>query len=151
MEIKLDAAARAAIVASSLAETLKFSVLNQLLLSDFQQADQETKIALLKDYSSNQRRIIGAIGGVARVMVESLVIDTDTTIGFFKSEISAYTKALQEGSPDMDAEDKLVSALTTMLFNTLEDMIVRMLTDSKNVKFTTTELPSDLTTLLKDK
>ena len=151
MEIELDAATRAAIVASSLAETLKFCVLNQLLLSDFQRADQEKKIILLKEFSSNQRRILGAIGGVARVMAECLVIDTDTTISFFKSEISVYTKAMQEGSPDMDAEDRLIAALTSRLINTLEGMIVGMLTDSKNVKFTTTELPADLTTILKDK
>lgn len=151
MEIKLDAQARAAIVASSLAETLKFCVLNQLLLSDFQRGDQETKIALLKEFSRNQRGIIGSIGGLARVMVESLVIDTDATVAFFKAEIATYNKALLEGSPDLDAEDKLVATLTTVLISTLESMIVGMLTDNKNVKFTTTELPSDLTHILKDK
>lgn len=151
MEIKLDAAARAALVASSLAETLKFCVLNQLLLSDFQRADQETRIDLLKEYSSNQRRIVGSIGGLARVMAESLVIDTDATIAFFKAEIATYNKALLEGGPDLDVEDKLIATLTTVLIGALESMIVKMLTDTKDVKFTTTELPADLTSILKDK
>ena len=151
MDVNLNAATRTAIVALSLAEAVKLCVQNQLLVSEEFHPITADRVKALEEITSNHRKLVGTYAGVARVMIESLIIDRDQTIKSFQDELAAYRKAIEQPKEKLDLDAQLLTSLVSLIFTKFERLVVGMLTDTKSVNFIISELPADVSAIFKEK
>lgn len=151
MDVNLNAATRTAIVALSLAEAVKLCVQNQLLVSEEFHPITADRIKALEEITSNHRKLIGTYAGVARVMIESLIIDRDQAVKSFQDEIAVYRKALENPNEKLDLDAQILANIVSLTFTEFENLVVGMLTDTKSFNFIISELPVDVSAIFKEK
>lgn len=152
MDIELDATTRAAIVGVSLAEILKRDALNQILVGSLKsELSKDELFSIAKEFATNQKIAIRSAAGLARVMVECLLVDADTALAVFDDEIEAYIKALTTTSAELTAAQRTIALVTVESIRLMAQVVTSMLTETKGVNFHPSQLPTDVSNLFKEK
>lgn len=152
MDIELDATTRAAIVGVSLAEILKRDALNQILFGSLKsELSKDELFSIAKEFATNQKIALRSAAGIARVMIECLLVDADTVLAVFDEEIEVYVKALTSTNAELTDAQRFIALSTAENILLMSKIVTAMLTETKGVTFHPSQLPTDVSNLFKEK
>jgi hypothetical protein len=152
MDIELDATTRAAIVGVSLAEILKRDALNQILVGSLKNdLSKDELYTLAKEFATNQKIALRSAAGLARVMIECLLVDADTALAVFDDEIETYVKALTITNVELTDTQRSIALITADNVRLMARIVTTMLTETKGVNFHPSQLPTEVSNLFKEK